>query len=251
MHRSRAIANKYKAGKVFHIYRPKATDADGKEIWADLDIDEAKGTLTVTIDQSWLDSASYPVVIDPTFGYETIGGSQTSYAADWMRGSWFTAPEDGTAESLTAYFDPRDSTYKYKAAIYEKTDSDGDLLGGTEELTNLTAADWHTFSLLSSQSITDGVDYIFMLWGDSALYFNYDAVTDKGFYKSVAYDSWPDPLNPGGTTDAKHSIYCTYTVALKGWCALEFETEPPSPGWNKILYVTEPPSPGWNKISYK
>ena len=53
----------YKTGKAFHLYRPKAVDALGAEIWADLDVNEAAGILTITIDNQWLNDATYPVVI--------------------------------------------------------------------------------------------------------------------------------------------------------------------------------------------
>src|SRR3990167_4738341 len=67
----------YKAGKAFHIYRQKVTDANGVETWGELNIDEQNGLLTVTIDQTWLDNAVYPVIVDPTFGYTSLGGSST------------------------------------------------------------------------------------------------------------------------------------------------------------------------------
>src|SRR3990167_6964730 len=65
----------YKVGKAFHIYRPKVTDANGAEIWGELNIDEQNGLLTVTVDQNFLDNAVYPVIVDPTLGYTSIGGS--------------------------------------------------------------------------------------------------------------------------------------------------------------------------------
>src|SRR3990167_10044130 len=57
----------YATGKAFHIYRPKATDANGAEVWAELNY--PNGTLTVTVPQKFLDDAVYPVRVDPTFGY--------------------------------------------------------------------------------------------------------------------------------------------------------------------------------------
>jgi len=61
----------YKTGKAFHIYRPKAIDANGIETWCDLNI--ADVLLTVTVPQIFLDNATYPVTVDPTFGYTTAG----------------------------------------------------------------------------------------------------------------------------------------------------------------------------------
>ena len=52
----------YKTGKAFHIYRPKAIDANNNSVWCDLSIDTNAKTLTVTIPQSFLDTATYPVI---------------------------------------------------------------------------------------------------------------------------------------------------------------------------------------------
>lgn len=65
----------YKTGKFCHIYRPKAVDAGGSEVWCDLAIDGQSQTATITVPQKWLDGAKYPVTVDPTFGYEQIGST--------------------------------------------------------------------------------------------------------------------------------------------------------------------------------
>lgn len=72
---NRSDGKEYKTGKAFHIYRPKCKDANGNETWGELNIDTNSGILTVTVDNDWLDSAVYPVIVDPTFGYTTLGGS--------------------------------------------------------------------------------------------------------------------------------------------------------------------------------
>lgn len=95
-------AEKYKTGKAFHIYRPKVYDAEGNETWGELYINETEGILTITVDQDWLDSAAYPVRIDPNFGYETEG-SYLICSPNTIEGSWFTCPESGTADSLTMW----------------------------------------------------------------------------------------------------------------------------------------------------
>ncbi|GAI91778.1 unnamed protein product, partial [marine sediment metagenome] len=72
IHASAEDAEKYKTGKAFHIYRPHLVDAVGVEGWADLNI--SNGVLTITLPQEFLDEAMYPVIVDPDFGYTTIGG---------------------------------------------------------------------------------------------------------------------------------------------------------------------------------
>lgn len=68
----------YATGKAFHIYRPKAIDADGVQVWAELHYDAAQSTLSVAVPQDFLDAAAYPVVVDPTFGYTITGASNAS-----------------------------------------------------------------------------------------------------------------------------------------------------------------------------
>ena len=85
----------YKAGKAFHIYRPKVEDAEGNKIWGKLNIDEKKGVLTITIDQEWLDKAVYPVRIDPTFGNTHCGASIYDCPPDDMVGSVLSSPKYG------------------------------------------------------------------------------------------------------------------------------------------------------------
>lgn len=64
----------YATGKAYHIFRPLVTDTKGNTTWADLSY--TNGVLSVSVPQSFLDSAVYPVKVDPTFGYTTKGVSQ-------------------------------------------------------------------------------------------------------------------------------------------------------------------------------
>src|SRR3990167_5245143 len=99
----RVGSTNYATGKAYHIYRPKAIDANGVEEWAELLYEN--GVLSVTIPQSFLDGTMYPVTIDPTFGYTTIGGTNQSLAtlttdASRMWGRAVSLSETGTLDSL-------------------------------------------------------------------------------------------------------------------------------------------------------
>jgi hypothetical protein len=63
--------NQYQTGKLLHIYRPIFIDANGVEEYGTLDITDNE--MTVTVNQDWLDNATYPVTLDPTIGYDTMG----------------------------------------------------------------------------------------------------------------------------------------------------------------------------------
>jgi len=201
--------NKYRAGKLFHIYRPKIIDSEGKEAWAKLNID--KGKLTIEIPQDFLDKANYPVTIDPTFGYDTIGGSDYDASLDRIIGSWFTLSEDGTAESITFYLhtDSYDDGPR-KLGIYRK--SDDSFVIGTDEYSGETPDAWIKHDLTASTDLTSG-DYWLVHWGEEhALRYDIDE-TEKGGVDSESYPgTWPDPWSPAFQS-YKYSIYCTYSAA--------------------------------------
>jgi hypothetical protein len=53
----------YRTGKAFHIYRIKATDANGVSVWGKQNIDVAKKLHTMTFPQEFLDTCTYPISI--------------------------------------------------------------------------------------------------------------------------------------------------------------------------------------------
>jgi len=211
VHYSKEDAERYKAGKAFHIYRPKAVDSAENECWCDLNIDEANGLLTITIPQEFLDKAVYPVIIDPTFGYEYVGNSAEGSISDYIKGSWFTCPESGTAESITFYLpDMGFDEGPRKLGIYKK--SDNSFVGETAEYSGGTADSWITYELESPKPSLSNEDYYLVHWGEEYA-LSFDTATDRGAYQLVGYPgSWPDPWSPQ-SCDKKYCIYCTYTAA--------------------------------------
>jgi hypothetical protein len=67
-------------GKLCHINRPLIIDARGRRIWGDLSVEGNR--LCITIPETWLSEAKYPVVVDPAIGTSSIG-SQTPQAVGW------------------------------------------------------------------------------------------------------------------------------------------------------------------------
>jgi len=96
--------NQYKAGKAFHIYRPRAWNNTGDTVWCDLAINASTKTLTISIPQVFLDSTGYPVVIDPTFGCTSKGGTAMSMGANNFRHLVnYNDYADADGSLLTAY----------------------------------------------------------------------------------------------------------------------------------------------------
>ncbi len=216
LHPSKAEADKYKSGKAFHIYRPQVTDALGSQIWADLNIDVVAGTLTITIDQAWLDAATYPVVIDPNFGYETAGSSSTAQAADWMIGALFTSPGDvDTADSLTFSTSTGAGT-SGKAVLVAHGDSTI-LTNGVGDAVALSASqDWNTSTFGTSPSLSASTAYVLLFVFDGNWVAYYDSGdTNQGHYDTS--NSYASPTNPSlSHLNNKYSIYCTYTASGGG-----------------------------------
>lgn len=100
----------YKIGKVGHIYRPKIIDSAGTEVWGELHVEN--GILSVTIPQKFLDEAVYPVLVDPTIGYQVQPGTSTSPSTNDLRGTYSTVSVDGTVNIIWMYVNKASSDYK-------------------------------------------------------------------------------------------------------------------------------------------
>lgn len=209
----------YATGKVFHIYRPKAIDANGVEAWADLNIDEAKGLLTVTVPQKFLDEAVYPVMIDPTFGYTTQGGTVSNLAGGTMRINYpNAAPENGTLDSLSVYkSNTLFSTDNARPVIYNS----GTLARVDFGAQFSALSGWYTTNLTGA-SIVSGTNYGLGLWIDTTAF---EAVYDSNVSYELdrdneTYSSSADPpatfVVASTIADRRYSIYATYTASGGG-----------------------------------
>jgi len=207
----------YMAGKAFHIYRPQIIDANGNKVWGELKVDEAGGKLTVTIPQDFLDSAVYPVTIDPTFGKFNIGASTDNVSNHPVVAKAQSNPSlSGTLTGIGAYIDDN-TTGNPQLAVAIYSDNAGvpqTRLASTETGTSITPAytGWLT-STLSYSGITAGTAYWlgFKSGVNGAGFANrYDTGTDQ-YYRATDM-SWPDPF--GGSQGGEiYTIYAIYSAA--------------------------------------
>ncbi len=204
----------YKAGKAYHIYRPKIIDSNNWGVWGELNIDKQTNKLTVTIPQNFIDNAIYPIehVAGLLFGNDSLGGSIT--------GGWqyrLVAQKDAPAESGdVSTIDAGISDTGSGAAlcgIYNSTGST--LIDGQEtgELTNIGSKDFYTFTFSTQPSITASTDYLITVYGGAAIEFAYDSGSGMyhqyiGSYNSTMPSSWTP-----GSIGLIYSIYATYTPA--------------------------------------
>ncbi len=209
----------YRTGKAFHIYRPEIIDSVGKKVYGDLKIDTLIQRMFITIPQDFLDSAAYPITVDPTFGYTTAGSSY--YTGTGIFGGRYVSPaESGTIESISTYMRNSklfDFNVSYEAAVY--SDSSGnpdDKLAETSIASKMYyKASWHEGAALSCD-FTASTAYWLMIQGSHEYLMYYDTGTssDKRAYTSGGtFGSWPDPFSGTVADGTILSIYVTYTAA--------------------------------------
>lgn len=207
---NRVGGKEYKTGKAFHIYRPKVIDADGNETWGELNIDEKKKLLTVTVPQFFLDKAVYPIVVDPTFGYETIG---SSYSNLGIGVSPAILSANGTLQKITAAVDASGDGEDLATAIWG---NDRVLIedGGLEQM-NTNGMEWHDFEGFTA-SLTAG-DFRLGIYTDGPEYPSIarDETDDDRYWNSGNQNSAPDPV-PDWDRTGIFSIYATYTTSSIG-----------------------------------
>lgn len=225
--------NKYMTGKAFHLYRPIVIDAEGKKAWCEIDVDRPfdPTSLTVTPPQQFMDEAAYPVTVDPDFGYAVIGTFlPTAIIAidpdiDIRTGNAWTMPAPGgTANYIRAYVGGDGLATDCKVFINQK-DSGG---AGThaqiatkENLACGVDPHWEEFTL-AGEALTEGVDYILSIVGDSSdpgvgdtyRLFNDEDTTAVAFYAELEnYVAPENPwiVDPTGPPTYDLSIFCNYT----------------------------------------
>jgi len=205
--------NKYKAGKICHIYRPKAIDAKNREVWCDLIILPELETATITIPQNFLDNAVYPIRIDPDFGYTTLGGSAYNILARSVNNHLnnYTATTGDTITSYTLGCHSNNASGTFQVAAYDQGGTSARLAAATSKTINTNALGWETTTAVS-HAMANGVTYeLATCMTAGAIYIAYDA-QDGGMER--------DENNPlaatwsmASTRNYRMSIYATYTEA--------------------------------------
>lgn len=201
----------YATGKVAHIFRPKAIDANGVEEWATLDY--SNGVLSVVVPQSFLDASVYPVRVDPTFGYTSVGATSVAGAKDTSYAIIYTLSENADVTSMSFY---TSSTVSIKPTIYADSSSypgSREVLGSA--YTFSSGIDWETASV--SVSLGAGLHWLGWVNGGSYFYYYDTGTTNQRYLRTDSYATPSDPYPAGGTgANRTVSIYATYTASGGG-----------------------------------
>jgi hypothetical protein len=210
--------------KVGHIPRPYAITALGEKVWFDISINDNPpffADITITGDTDWLKSlpvSAFPVLIDPTMGYTSIGGSWGGSAANFIFAHPTYTPEfDGEATASTVYnryvSNQTYGLYNTNAGVRGTAKNPLGVGAGI----SATASAWNTDTYSSPASITAGPNYRLVVANESATATAYDVeVVDpyhNDYYQGRTYTHGvlPDPY-PASTPEngLAWSDYTTY-----------------------------------------
>lgn len=213
----------YKTGKAFHVYRPHVVDANGNETWGTFSLDTASGTLRLTVDQAWLNSAAYPVIVDPTFGYTGTGSSTetiASYTSDWAirsgtGGPLMYFPSSGTITSLSAALKLSGTTSESIDTCFfintENTSTDSHTqVDYAEELNKAYTNTTYSFFTINAHnaSVSSGSTYILSAVGNggdiATSSANLQIAFDNGSEGAVTHNAYIETFQ-GGTGDQNYA----------------------------------------------
>ena len=205
----------YRAGKAFHIYRPKIFDSAGTEVWGELKITDS--ILTVEIPQEFLDKAVYPVrhAAGLEFGYHTNGQSSVSSTGGRACANVATpAGGDGDVSKISIYLDTTYNLY-IKGVLWLQSTGAVITNGVTDENTNAgSGLTWYDLTYSTQPEVTNGVNYYVgyvPLYSGRTLHYDTGDSGDGGrdwnsYTPPASFDS---PTN----TTYKFSAYATYSAA--------------------------------------
>lgn len=227
-----ANGKQYFTGKLMHIYRPFAVDANGKRVWCELNINEANTLMTITIPQDFINTAVYPILIDPTMGYTTVGGSISGNAQPWATGP-YAALFPIRFSSITIFGSGDGANVPFIAGLYSNNSSftpnrPENLLATSASGTFLASTgSWRTVSL-DYKNTTHANLWVAHNAGNTSpqilSYIWYDAAGGSGLVlwgdNNGAHNfSYPSMFNPfvcGGFSNNRVSAYATFELDYSG-----------------------------------
>lgn len=194
----------YQTGKLFHIYRPKVWDSKGDTMWAEINIDTSLNILTIDVDKTFLEKALYPVTIDPTIGYTTMGASEYTFA-NYSKTALLNFHQTMTSDALldSAYigivnYVANNSFDNYNIAVYTY-DPD------SSKCQYLTDKIWNSYPLEETTEWKCTVMDHDTLYADSsytlAVSYNNNFFTGNVRIKFDTYGGWGDTKYLGGQSD--------------------------------------------------
>lgn len=211
------VGGKYQTGKIMNIYRPIVIDASGHKIFGVLQYVNNPSEFILSVDSSFLNTATYPVTIDPDFGFTSKGNTAYSPGTDTLHGTEYTSPNTasmlGVSMSLFGY---SASTNNAKMGMWVNSDGGAMVANAITPAVSMTTTDTiYTGTFAIQPSIAQNTAFMlatisnagastFYVWGDSSGGTSHRD-TDNDYAS-------PENFNWDINNSRKYSIYCTYTT---------------------------------------
>jgi len=204
----------YGTGKAFHIYRPIIYDANDDYTYGDIIINPGRnnetGTMTIIVPQEFLDNAVYPIIVDPTLGYTSLGGSSIGLKNS-IESNVYTSPDTGTLSSMSlGVASGSGSGRSIKMGSY--IDSTNARSGYTNQITN-TSNGWNTSAFNTIDSELAAIAYK-LGWKSNVTQMKvaFDSVTPPATYNmtDTFANTFPSTYVPVSATARQWSLYLTY-----------------------------------------
>jgi hypothetical protein len=214
--------NQYKTGKFCHIYRAELIDADGDRSWCDMNIDPITKKMQIIMDGIWLDSANYPVILDPVLGYDTYGASSFGTNFSYTGRVYQTDAIGGNIQSFHCSVATISGTPGVKLAIANVDQGTGDPSSKSIveqiELIPISANSTINIDAISKNLLSPSTLYSVLWISDST---STDIRFDTGLPAIISNSrasggdyagAFPDPLPTGFGVGSVTSRYSTWVV---------------------------------------
>jgi hypothetical protein len=208
---------KYRTGKAFHIERPQLTDFNGDTSWATMNLDGQAKTLTITADATWLANAVYPVIVDPTFGYTSVGASNLRPSNNMAYLLKATSSEDGTVTKLTTYLSKASANGVIRTGIYGWNGTTATHITHSSTVLTITSTTPTWYDYPQTTSVTAGTAILLCVVGTESANIYYDTGFASGSrYAQTNVYNWPATITNFDVGTSKFSMYATYDAASSG-----------------------------------
>ena len=220
----------YATGKAYHIYRPLITDATGATVWAELFYSE--GVLTVTVPQTFLNSATYPVTVDPIIGQTSCGAfagmtiAQVSGSISRRNGITATMTETGSLSKISICLIMNNTNRNVDASVFLNTENTV-----TDSLNQIAMVERLAFAVT-----TTGTFYDFTAANESLSAINY-ALNVVGKPDSTAFNNTIIMNDNGGSGSQYSEDFASYPASKESPWTVADAAQTQIPGFY-LTYTT-------------
>jgi hypothetical protein len=221
----------YQTGKYCHIYALTLTDAKGNVTYAPLTYTptgSGTGTLVSTMDATFLANAVYPVVIDPTIGYASLGAYESPFTSIcWANCGASMQYTANAGDTITQYFvgglSGNASQYAVGMSVYNTVALVPLNRQFSATVFNMggqgSTPAWYSSSTIS-QALTGGTTYDIAAGGGTsgpACFFAFDVGAPSNSGDQASSSTLPAVWVESANYADRFSFYATVTAGSTGW----------------------------------